>query len=67
MRTRWVACPLCRKLHPLAALRASQEVGDPPALEPIGKIVCGQRDVVLYVYRRKGGTRAASSGMSTPT
>lgn len=57
--TRWVGCPLCGKLHPLVPLRLSQEVGVPEALEPRGKIVCGEHEVVLYVYRPRPGTAAA--------
>lgn len=55
----WAGCPLCSKLHPIDALRVSQDVGDPEVLEPLGKMTCPDHEVVLYVYRRRGGTSRA--------
>lgn len=55
----WAGCPLCSKLHPISPLRVTQDVGDPEVLEPLGQITCPTYEVVLYVYRRRGGTSRA--------
>lgn len=61
----WAGCPLCGKLHPIAPLHPRSEHGDPDVLEPLGKIACASRGVVLYVYRRRGGATFAATRYQT--
>jgi hypothetical protein len=49
----------------VAPLRRNAEHGSPEILEPLGKVTCPTYEVVLYVYRRRGGLLYADTVRKT--